>query len=293
MSSKHFLKLIALVSGLTLSGALLASPVNVLWYTGGVVSDASGNYETAVNGLAALAPGSPGSNTWNVTFWNTGSIPTGAFNVLVIASPEGSWGTNPDYSALQAAITGGSASYGDRRMLTGQDADWHYLNSPGPTAFDGPQGFLLDSINWAGSGSGMGLVALGTNGQGECDGGPQLGLAGYVAYCNSTDNVQIPPAYASFPINTGLTSAGLSSWGTSAHQGFYGIDPAKWIGINVDGNGSCEVGADGCYVTIVSATTGGGGIGTPVPEPAALGMFGLGLGVLGLFVGLRRRRDMV
>jgi len=36
-------------------------------------------------------------------------------------------------------------------MLTGQDADWHYQNYPGPTSFDGPQGFLLDSINWQGA----------------------------------------------------------------------------------------------------------------------------------------------
>ena len=47
-------------------------------------------------------------------------------------------------------------------MVTGQDADWHYINCPGPRNFDGPQGFLLDAINWAGSGTGMGAVFLGT-----------------------------------------------------------------------------------------------------------------------------------
>ena len=120
-------------------------------------------------------------------------------------------------------------------MLTGQDADWHYQNVPGPTPFDGPQGFLLDSINWAGSGSGMGLVALGMDGTGGC-GGPVLSLTGYSSDCTSTDNVQIPPAYASFPINTNLSSAGLSNWGESAHVGFYNIDPTKWTGINVNGD---------------------------------------------------------
>lgn len=288
MSRKYLLKLLALVSGLTLSGAVMANPINVLWYTGGVTSPSG--YNASVNTLAGLAPTSPGSNTWNVTYWSAGAMPTGAFDVLVIASPEGGWSTNPDYSNLQTAITNSSVLYGDRLMLTGQDADWHYMNSPGPAAFNGPQGFLLDSINWAGSGSGMGLVALGMDGLSTC-GGVNLGLTGYSGDCRSSDNVQIPPGYATYPINTGLTSAGLSNWGTSAHARFLNLTSA-WTGINVDGGGaSCEAGADNCFVTIVSASTGGGGIG--VPEPTELGMFGLGLLLIGLFAGLRRRAGAV
>lgn len=41
-------------------------------------------------------------------------------------------------------------------------------------------------------------------------------------------------------------------------------------------------------ITLGSSTPGGGG--TPVPEPAALGMFGLGVLLIGLFAGMRRRR---
>jgi len=294
MSYKHLLKMIALVSGVTLSGAVLASPLNILWYTGGIVSGGSSisDYDTAVNDLAALAPSSPGGNTWSVTFWNSGAMPTGSYNALVVASPEGGWSTYPDYSALQTAITGGSVIYGNRLMLTGQDADWHYQNSPGPSAFDGPQGFLLDSINWAGSGTGMGLVALGTTGLG-CDGAPALGLSGYSGECIGTDNVQIPGVYAGFPINTGLSSAGLSNWGTSAHTEFFGLDSTKWTGINVDGSDGCSAAPATCYVTIVSAATGGGGIGTSVPEPADLGMFGLGLLLIGMLWGARRRRGEI
>ncbi|HUW54801.1 MAG TPA: PEP-CTERM sorting domain-containing protein [Rhodanobacter sp.] len=292
MSSKHLLRSIALAFGLTPSGAVLANPINILWYTGGIVAGGSSisDYGTAVSDLAALAPTSPGSNTWNVTFWNSGPIPSGSFNVMVIASPEGFWSTYPSYTALQTALTGGSVTYGNRLMLTGQDADWHYVNSPGPSTFDGPQGFLLDSINWAGSGTGMGLVALGMTGTGTC-GDPQFGLSGYGSDCNSTDNVQIPAAYAGFPINTGLTSTGLSNWGTSAHAAFFSLDLTKWTGINMDGTDSCSAAPGDCYVTIVSAATGGGGIGgttTTVPEPAELGMFGLGLLLIGLFASRRR-----
>jgi len=290
MSLKHLLKFIALGFGLAMSGAVLANPINILWYTGGteVSGKPAGTYVSDVNTLAALAPSSPGGNTWNVTFWSGGAMPTGAFNVLVIASPEGGWAASPNYSSLQSAL--GSITYGDRLMLTGQDADWHYMNFPGPTPFDGPQGFLLDSINWAGNGAGMGLVALGMDGLADCGGGPALGLSGYGGDCSSTNSVLIPPAYASFPINTGLTSAGLSDWSTSAHTEFFDLDSTQWIGINVDGGRStCGTSGGGCYVTIVSAATGGGGIGTSVPEPAELGMFGLGLVLIGLFAGLRRR----
>lgn len=289
MSSRHLWRLVALGFGVALSGVVMANPINILWYTGGVSTNGTvGDYETAINQLASLAPAAPGGNTWNVTFWDSGARPTGPFNALVIASPTGPWSPGPNYAPLQAALP----SFGDRLMLTGQDADWHYQNAPGPANFDGPQGFLLDSINWAGSGSGMGLVALGIEGTGACA-GPLLGLTGYSSDCTDTDNVQIPPAYANFPINTNLSSAGLSNWGTSAHVGFWGLDSTKWTGINVNGNGNCDSGlAATCYVTIVSAATGGGGIGT-VPEPADLGMFGLGLMLIGLFAGLRRRRDCV
>ncbi|HEV7122046.1 MAG TPA: PEP-CTERM sorting domain-containing protein [Rhodanobacter sp.] len=136
----------------------------------------------------------------------------------------------------------------------------------------------------------MGLVALGMDGTGAC-GGPMLSLTGYSFDCAATDNVQIPPAYANFPINTNLTSTGLSDRGESAHVGFYAIDSTQWAGINVTGGDSCGGSPGTCYVTIVSAATGGGGSGTSVPEPAHFGMVGLGLALMGLFAGLRRRRD--
>ena len=292
MPYKQFLKLIILITGVTLSGMVSASSLNILWYTGGMVSGGTSisDYNTAVNDLAALAPTSPGGNTWNVTFWDSGSMPTGPFNALVIASPEGKWATYPDYSALQTAIAGGSITYGNRLMLTGQDADWHYQNYPGPANFDGPQGFLLDSINWAGSGTGMGLVALGVEGQVGCSGGPLLGLTGYSSDCAASNNVQIPGAYASFPINTGLTTHGLSNWSVSGHSEFFGLDSTQWVGINVDGNGACTASPDPCYVTIVSAETVDGGIGVSVPEPGELGIFGFGILLISMLFAARQRR---
>jgi hypothetical protein len=273
-------------------GQAQAGNINVLWYTGGVQND-YGTYQTDVNQLAALAPTSPGANNWNVTFWDSGAMPTGSYNVLVVTSPEGGWGINPDYSALSTAISGG-LSLGDRIMLTGQDADWHYMHSPGgasdsvnPSAgFDGPTGFLLDSINWAGSGTGLGVVDLGATGTGVCAGGVDFGLAGYSTVCNSTDSVLIPGAVAANPVNTDLTSAGLSNWGTSAHTEFTSLDSSLWTGINVDGSNPTN------FVTIVSASTAGGGIGGgtgTVPEPGTLWLVAPGV----LLLLARRRRAAV
>lgn len=238
--------------------------INVLWYTGGVGTNAGGasGYDTAIDTLAAPTAGDPAAAAtadWNITLWSSGAMPTGSFNVLVVASPEGGWGPYPDYSALSAAgLT--ASSFGDRVMLTGQDADWHFTNSPGPASFDGPRGFLRDSVSWAGSGKGLGLVVLGDTGLGTA-GSVNFGFGGFTPLDTETDNVVIPGAESGFPINGGLSSAGLSNWSSSAHVGFSGLDTSKWNGINLNGE------VEGDFVTIVSAETAGGGTGG-VPEPS-------------------------
>jgi hypothetical protein len=257
-------------------GVANASTINILWYAGGVnvLSSPAGTYENDINALIAQAASAPISvhNTWNITFWNSGPMPAGTFNVLVTASPEGGWSSSPSYGALDAAVT--ASSFGNRVMVTGQDADWHYTNSPGPSTFNNPQGFLIDSINWAGSGSGMGAVFLGTDPL-------NIGVTGFTGLgaVSSTpgDTVDIPAAYASFPINEGLSSAGLSNWFSSAHDFWTGTDSTKWTGINIDANGN--------FITIVSAGTAGGSTG--VPEPASLALMGIGVAAI-----LGRRKSL-
>jgi hypothetical protein len=268
----------------SVAGAAKAD-INVLWYTGGVGVDSGGvaAYDAAIESLATPEAGDPaGSATadWNVTFWNSGAMPSGAYNVLVVASPEGGWDPDPDYSSIESAgLT--ASSFGDRVMLTGQDADWHDTNFPGAVDFDGPRGFLRDSVSWAGSGTGLGLVMLGMDGLGDGFGGPNFGFTGYTVTGESTNNVVIPASEASFPINGGLTSAGISNWDTAAHDGFTDLDTSEWNGINLDGD------VPGDYVTIVSAGTAGGGTSGTVPEPSTWVMMLAGFAGLG-YLGYRK-----
>jgi len=305
----RFSKGLALAVVVLMAGVTPAlADINVLWYTGGVGDSAGGpaGYNADVAALAALAPGAPGGNTWNVTLWSGGAMPAGGFNVLVVASPEGGWNPGPDYLALNAAALSFDPT-AQRVMLTGQDADWHYMNEPGGApdsvnpahGFDGPEGFLLDSINWAGSGTGMGLVALGQDGTGICAGGASFSTGGGFSPVEcETDNVVIPGGVALNPVNTNLTSAGLSNWFESAHDEFTGLS-SVWQGINIDGNftggesgddRSCATSTpDGncVYVTIVSANAVGGGIGGgSVPEPSSIMLFGTAMLLVG--GGLRR-----
>lgn len=267
-----------------------AAPIDVLWldgsatYNAGIGTLASGG----TNDASTWDPDSNGSNTWTIDFWSAGTPNFDDYDVLVIgstctpgcpsSSSDGFFNLGVDPALVLSHQTELAAARGDRTFVSGQDADWHFLNdSAGDSA--NARGFLVNAVNWAASGNGLGIVALADGISSSPNGWLEAANSFLAADINgardavATDNVTIPGATeAAFPINEGLSSAQLSNWGTSSHTRFLksDLDPTIWTTIN-------DYGPNTDYaVTIVSTETAGGGT-TPIPAPGTLALFGLAL----------------
>ena len=292
---------------LLFAGTTSAATIDVLWVSGSATYNNNISQLAAGNSLDAVNydPLGDGSLSWNIDFWQDGTVDFATYDVLVIGSScvGGTGGTCNDTSGFynlgvlpqnnvlqqEAAI---SAARGDRTFVSGQDADWHFMNDSSSTDRADARAFLVNAVNWAGSGTGMGVVALA---DGHSTGG--AGNLGWLANANSflfddfkdsrnvgdSENVLIPAASASFPINEGLTSSSLSGWGTSSHTYFTkaNLDPSEWLSINDYG----VLGGDNA-VTIVTASQASGGTTGKVPEPGTIGLASLGV----LLLTMRRKK---
>jgi hypothetical protein len=228
--------------------------INVLWWT---YADPSSAYRTDIaylSGMVSTIADASGLE-WNLTFFDpTSPTPDFAdYDVLVIESGEafrtGAPGgplANPDYSGILGNKSAIEAARGDRTFLSGADADFHAIRgdtgnvpdseggtcSPalsGPECWDGALGHLVNAINWAGSGAGLGIVSLvaaefsGSEWWLHPDSFLRDELEGFVTIfgAGSRENtVVIPGSAAALPLNSGLTSPGLSDWDQSFHAGF-------------------------------------------------------------------------
>lgn len=294
---KRLLQATALVGVCISAQAASAATIEVLWTSG------TAAYDSAITSLAAGAgsydPDGDGSLDWNLTLWDGTSDPGFSdYDVMVVGSTCNATGTgncggtNGFYNlgvsadgvlAHKAEI---AAAAGNRTMITGQDADWHLINRPGAVD-DGPRGFLINAVNWAASGTGMGVVALvdrigtGTGWLDLSDSFLSDSILPADVYGNQSDIVNLGAGQEDFPINEGLTSGGLSRWGTSSHSCFGDID--GYTTINIAGQGDV-----GCGVTLVSSGGASGGTDggddpdlNPVPLPASAWL--LLAGLAGLF----------
>jgi hypothetical protein len=284
-----------------------AATIDVLWYT---YADTASEYMSTITSISANAHTYvDGSGlAWNLSFWRPGDTTTPNFidyDVLAIHSGE-AWRTNPnpespyaipDYSGILDNSVGIEVARGDRTFLTGADADFHAVRGdsghcPGDGCglWDGALGHMVNAVNWAANGDGLGIVSFL---DGEFDGSYwwenensflKNELQGYVTYFKGThgtreDSPLIPSEAAAHPSNQGLSSLGLSDWTWSFHAGFSDGDP---LTSGIPG-----------YTEIVHSDLGAGyaaAIATmaPVPIPAAFWLFGSALGLLGW---MKRRRD--
>ncbi len=285
------IKTFAAVVLATFAFSASAAPIDVLWLGG------SNTYNTDIATLAAggvndastYDPDLDGSNTWTIDFWTAGLPDFDDYDVLVIGSTcvpgcpgagAGSTtffdlGVTPDLVlANEAAL---DTARGDRTFVSGQDADWHFTLDPNAVDSADARAFLVNAVNWAASGTGLGVVVL-------ADGYPASDT-GWLDHADSflaadignsrtmfnNESVVIPgPVEAAFPINEGLNDASLSDWGISSHTRFEKalLDPLVWTTIN-------DLGTDPDYaITIVSTATAGG---ATVAEPGTLALLGLGL----------------
>ena len=272
----------------TVSVSLSATTIDVLWY-GSTPSYNALPTELALN-AGDYDPNGDGSLDWNVTLWEDGSSDPmfGDYDVFIIPS----WLSGMDPDRLLDAKDEITDARGSRTFLSGQDADLHYLGSPGARD-NGPRGFFINAVNWASSGSGMGIVALadGWAGSGsswftDTESFLYDELLGNTSYFQE-ETVQILSGQEDFAVNEGLTTAGLSNWGTSSHMGF-SVDTEGYEVINGAG------GNDLFAVTIVTEGFADGGTGggdddddnddddsiTEVPAPTSITLMSLALLVL-------------
>jgi hypothetical protein len=238
--------------------------IEVLWYT---YAHPSSEYVQMIRKLAQVVHTLPQTNglAWSLTFYGPDS-PAPAFanyDVLVIQSgeafstgPAGEPDAKPAYAAPnfkgilnnKAAI---EAARGERTFISGSDADLHAItgesgNAPpdptgkvkrvckprlvGVTCWDGALGHLVNAVNWAGSGHGLGIVSLvaaefpGSRWWFDRESFLRNELNGYVSIWGAgrmRENTPVIPAAAqTYALNSALTSKGLGNWSNSFHAGF-------------------------------------------------------------------------
>lgn len=244
-----------------------AQSIDVLWYSYAHPSSVYIETMRKIADAAHTLPHSSGLR-WKVTFFGPGSpAPVFAnYNVLVVQSGAGHYTAPyspipgdadrkerqlpPDFSGILKSKAAIEAARGERTFISGSDADEHAINGDtgnapadpqgrmqrvtchpaitGKSCWDGALGHLVNAVNWAGSGRGLGIVSLAevSRSQWWLDRQSFLRdeLAGFVTIWDRElkreNNPVIPAAAQAYALNSGLTSKGLGHWTNSFHAGF-------------------------------------------------------------------------
>lgn len=215
----RYLALAALATLLPLGSP--AQTLDVLWYAYSPTGSPS-QYRENMQELANTAHTySPAGVRWRVTFFGPGETPDfEAFDVLVVESSLVSIRDDAgvaDYSGILTHSDAIAAARGSRTLITGGDPDADYLAGPPLNlADDGPTGALVNWVNWAGSGTGLGIVALDAEESlwWTADGSFLKAELTRRLHGDCCYDTYIPEAARSWPINEGLTDEGVRWFGS-------------------------------------------------------------------------------
>jgi len=301
-----FVSSLAIVSALSV-GVAYATPINVLWYSYATLNSEYRSFYSSFAKTVANYPESSGLS-WNLTFFAPGSAQPvfSHYNVLVIESgeafrtgPMGGPLAIPDYSGILNDKSAIQAARGGRTLISGADADFHGIRGDSGTcptvhcgSYDGARGYVINSVNWAASGRGLGIVSFV---DGEFPGSfwwndprsfLQHELSGHVRdFGTSHENsAVINLAESAYPLNHGLSSTGLSNWFNAFHAGFTGIIPGYTATVDSgDGRGALSLATSAFVFVPTAAPTAAGAVDAP-------GTLLLVASGLGLALGSRRYR---
>jgi len=225
------------LAGAALSPDLYAANIKVLWYS---YANPQSEYKTFFRTLATNGTPHSTGDTWSLTFFGPGDPPPdfSAYNVLVIHSgegfrtgPPGGDNINPDYSGILANKAAIEAARGNRTFLTGTDADFHAVRGDsgvcgtGSWCLDGALGLVINAVNWAAGGNKLGIVSFvdgnfpGSHWWADANSFLANEVGGYVSYASENAGL-INSDEATYALNQGLSSAGISGWGYSFHATF-------------------------------------------------------------------------
>ena len=161
----------------------------------------------------------------------------------------------------------------------------------GCALWDGAVGHVINAVNWAGSGRGLGVVASldgefpGSYWWNNADSFLRDELGNSVLYFRENAPV-LSAAETMYPLNSGLTSLGLSNWRNSFHAGFrHGGVPgyAEVVGSTSHPDYAVAI-ATSAFIDAPTAPL------AAVPEPATWVLTLAGLAAAGIAAGRRGGR---
>lgn len=248
------------------SFAASAQSIDVLWYAYSPPGSES-QYREKMRELADNAHLHAGADgvRWQLTFFGPGDSPDfAAYDVLVTQSSLfADEPVDARYAGIFANRATIAAARGSRTLITGLDPDFHYIFEPAGPVLNQVHRFLINAVNWAGSGTRLGVVALDEEDYGwwtSQDSFLREEVSGWTLR-DCCGGSHIPDFAAGYPINAGLTDD-LFLRGT-VHSGLDLAMPG-YTGIHQNLNDNVDPPVPGA-TTMVTASEAAGAT-TPLAE---------------------------